>query len=499
MPASASGPMLQTLASTIGNGAFSRLAAARVGSPAAVARSRPPAARRGAQGTAVSERGATLLRAAISNRRASRLTLQRDIVSVPACTVPNSWTDTGPNNPAPTCTPYSCFGGVSPDGAANWRFYYSVVDVPKVLGERCGCDAVRTGYDLFFRADVPRSRRSFTFGDNGNCISEQLAKSRAHNRLENGVVAKWQARENNFVPSALGLGGGKEVEIDLIDAVDKSFITPVDSTKPLTTRVVDRDIEYGENNLAGGLLFGGGSATGRTTNDSEFGADTRDLSATIKIRRTDSGANPNTMTVHEDITFKYVIHDGLDFCPGNTLQKSDFSVDRLEYNEMITVLSRLEATGLARDVEYTVSYHRETSLDSMIVLPIPKPAPKKVVHVPAEVLFDFDKDQPKPGAEAALLAALGDQPRHQDPTKSVEVRGYTDSKGSPAYNLELSQRRAENVAKLLEKIYPNLAGSLRPVGMGMADPVAPNTKPDGTDDPGGRAANRRVEIEFDVI
>jgi len=33
-------------------------------------------------------------------------------------------------------------------------------------------------------------------------------------------------------------------------------------------------------------------------------------------------------------------------------------------------------------------------------------------------------------------------------------------------------------------------------GHGEADPVAPNVKPDGGDNPQGRAQNRRVEISF---
>ena len=45
----------------------------------------------------------------------------------------------------------------------------------------------------------------------------------------------------------------------------------------------------------------------------------------------------------------------------------------------------------------------------------------------------------------------------------------------------------------------NLAGLVRPVGKGMTEPVAPNTNPDGSDNPAGRASNRRVDIEFDVI
>jgi len=512
-PAPASNVTLQVLAGTIGNAAFARLASARVRDSRGARPSTTAPSAVDARSAAVLARGADLLRAAIDardacrvpnvparrepRRRASRLSLQRDIVPVPPCSVPNSWTVIGPNNPPPTCTPYVCLDGISPDGAANWRFYYSVVDVPKRLGDRCGCDAVRNGYDLFFRAHVPRSRRSFRFSDDGNCISEQLAKSKAHNRLEAGVLAKWQARQSNFVPMALG--SGREVEIDLIDAVDKSFITPVDSTKPLSSRRADSEIEYLENNLAGGLLFGGGSTSARLTDDSEFGPDTRDLSGTIRLRRTDDGSDPTSMTVSQTITFKYAIHDALDFCPGNTLQKDSFTIDRFEYNEIITVLSRLEASGLARDVEYNVAYHREKSFESRIPLAAPTPVPKKVVRVPAEVLFDFDKDEPKPGAAAHLLKALGDRPRHQDPTKFVEIRGHTDSKGSAAYNLDLSQRRANNIARLLEKVYSNLAGLVRPVGKGMGDPVAPNTNPDGSDNPAGRARNRRVDIEFDVI
>ena len=40
------------------------------------------------------------------------------------------------------------------------------------------------------------------------------------------------------------------------------------------------------------------------------------------------------------------------------------------------------------------------------------------------------------------------------------------------------------------------ASRLAAIGYGEADPVASNTNPDGSDNPRGRALNRRVEIHY---
>ncbi len=74
------------------------------------------------------------------------------------------------------------------------------------------------------------------------------------------------------------------------------------------------------------------------------------------------------------------------------------------------------------------------------------------------------------------------------PNAQVRVAGYTDSLGDPAYNVDLSQRRAKAVADQLVK-YGVPAENVSSVGFGAANPVATNkTKI-------GRAANRRVELE----
>ncbi|MDB5972699.1 MAG: OmpA-OmpF porin, family [Hydrocarboniphaga sp.] len=74
-----------------------------------------------------------------------------------------------------------------------------------------------------------------------------------------------------------------------------------------------------------------------------------------------------------------------------------------------------------------------------------------------------------------------------DPQMKVELAGHTDSKGSDAYNLKLSQSRANSVkAYLVTQGIP--ASRLTAKGYGESKPVASND----TDE--GRAQNRRVEF-----
>jgi outer membrane protein OmpA-like peptidoglycan-associated protein len=114
------------------------------------------------------------------------------------------------------------------------------------------------------------------------------------------------------------------------------------------------------------------------------------------------------------------------------------------------------------------------------------------ISLSGDVLFDFDRDQLRSDAQRSLaeLAVLvvRTQPH------GLRIVGYTDSIGTPQYNLDLSDRRARNVERwLLEYGRVQVAG-LDVEGHGAADPLAPNTLPDGRDNPAGRQQNRRVEV-----
>jgi outer membrane protein OmpA-like peptidoglycan-associated protein len=113
------------------------------------------------------------------------------------------------------------------------------------------------------------------------------------------------------------------------------------------------------------------------------------------------------------------------------------------------------------------------------------------IQLPADVLFDFDKANIRPDSEEALGKVLVILRAHAK--ARIEIEGHTDGKGKPAYNQKLSESRAASVkAWLVKNGIP--ARQIGTKGYGMTKPVAPNTRPDGKDDPTGRQKNRRVEI-----
>lgn len=114
------------------------------------------------------------------------------------------------------------------------------------------------------------------------------------------------------------------------------------------------------------------------------------------------------------------------------------------------------------------------------------------IELAADVLFDFDRAEVKKDAEPSLhkLATV----IRATPGATVAIEGHTDGKGADAYNQTLSEQRALGVKQwlVLNAKVDGTAVSTR--GWGKSKPVAPNTRTDGSDDPDGRAKNRRVEI-----
>ena len=102
-----------------------------------------------------------------------------------------------------------------------------------------------------------------------------------------------------------------------------------------------------------------------------------------------------------------------------------------------------------------------------------------------DILFDLDKATLKPESTKQLQYVVELLLAHQD--LALEVQGHTDSQASDAYNLELSQRRAETVVTYLT-LFGVAPHRLTAKGYGESAPVATN------DTEEGRAKNRRVEL-----
>jgi len=108
------------------------------------------------------------------------------------------------------------------------------------------------------------------------------------------------------------------------------------------------------------------------------------------------------------------------------------------------------------------------------------------------VNFDFDKSKLRPDAIEILNQAIEVLKKY--PELKVEVAGHTDSIGTDAYNQKLSERRAKAVYDYLTSNGVDAGRLIGPHGYGKTRPIAPNTNPDGTDNPEGRAKNRRTEL-----
>lgn len=110
--------------------------------------------------------------------------------------------------------------------------------------------------------------------------------------------------------------------------------------------------------------------------------------------------------------------------------------------------------------------------------------PKPIVF--RDINFEFDSALLTNAAKAALDDVVV-KTLKANPGVKVKILGHTDSIGSEAYNMELSDARANSVRGYL--MGEGIAqGRLMAEGRGESDPIAPNSVDSG------RAANRRVEI-----
>ena len=109
-----------------------------------------------------------------------------------------------------------------------------------------------------------------------------------------------------------------------------------------------------------------------------------------------------------------------------------------------------------------------------------------VITLSGEVLFTSGKAELLPSAQAKLdqvATAL----TQQNKTANIVVEGFTDSSGSPTFNMDLSTRRAQTVRDYLAA-HGVAADRISAQGYGESQPIGNNETPEG------RANNRRVEI-----
>lgn len=109
------------------------------------------------------------------------------------------------------------------------------------------------------------------------------------------------------------------------------------------------------------------------------------------------------------------------------------------------------------------------------------------VRAPDAITFAYNDASVRPQFRTTLDQIA--QSLQAYPSSAIDVLGHTDSTGSDAYNLDLSQRRAQSVANALQSYGVNPV-RIATQGYGENQPIADNSTESG------RAANRRVEIRI---
>ncbi|MGB2579268.1 outer membrane protein OmpA-like peptidoglycan-associated protein [Elusimicrobium simillimum] len=103
------------------------------------------------------------------------------------------------------------------------------------------------------------------------------------------------------------------------------------------------------------------------------------------------------------------------------------------------------------------------------------------------ILFETNSDKLKAESNEPIKKLAGVLKKY--PNAHTTVEGYTDSIGDPAYNVDLSERRAKAVVAKLQSEGVSEA-NLSAKGYGAANPIADNKTKEG------RAKNRRVELDI---
>jgi OOP family OmpA-OmpF porin len=119
---------------------------------------------------------------------------------------------------------------------------------------------------------------------------------------------------------------------------------------------------------------------------------------------------------------------------------------------------------------------------------------KQRVTIAAEMLFGFDSAELSEDAKTVIDERIQTLRGGVQLSSAMRVEGHTDSTGPEAYNMKLSQRRAQAVADyIVSESYNVTASDIEVVGMGESNPIASNATREG------RAQNRRVVIEAQGI
>lgn len=109
--------------------------------------------------------------------------------------------------------------------------------------------------------------------------------------------------------------------------------------------------------------------------------------------------------------------------------------------------------------------------------------------------FEFGSAEFRPGEQCILYADSVKAFLEEHPEMVLTIIGHTDNKGTEKFNYNLGLERAENAVQYFREL--GVKSEIVTASKGETQPVAPNSNPDGSDNPDGRQKNRRVNFKID--
>ena len=173
-----------------------------------------------------------------------------------------------------------------------------------------------------------------------------------------------------------------------------------------------------------------------------------------------------------------------------TVTPASFDLDGT--TQALKLAVTIPSTTKAGTYAVTVTGADTTGKTSQAVIQFNGEAPLKKIPKKAQrirlygIHFDSASAKIQPRSEP-VIKEIADLLK-SDATLRFQVEGHTDSDGGAAYNLKLSQDRAQAVVNDLIHRYHIASSRLVPKGFGLTKPVASNATE------GGKALNRRVEL-----
>ena len=150
-----------------------------------------------------------------------------------------------------------------------------------------------------------------------------------------------------------------------------------------------------------------------------------------------------------------------------------WKVNGLTFSKVLSILSEKAGAG---NVAYSPIVEDPSGGDSLVLY------------------FEFDDSglTPRTSRQLEIVADI----LNQGAERVIRINGHADALGSDAYNIALSDKRAESIRQTL------IGLGVKPdqvitEAFGAAKPRKPNFLPDGSDNPGGRSQNRRAEVLLD--